>query len=84
MAVSKFGNSNCTGTRFFSPINSTNEQKADKITMEVKQAAPTENTAVPSAPTPDPVVEAVTPPPQFTGAVPAVPAGTAAETTAGY
>ena len=84
MAVSKFGNANCTGTRFFSPINSTNEQKADKLTTEVKQAAPTENSAQPSAPVPDPALVSSTPPPQASGTVPAVPAGDAAETTAGY
>lgn len=83
MKTSKFGTINLTGTRTLEGINSPNEEVEMKLTDEVKKAAPEEASALPSTPTPDPAVEAITPP-ATDGTVPAVPAGTAAETTAGH
>lgn len=84
MGVGKFGGVDCTGTRYITPINSTQEEVEMKLTDQVKEAAPEEANAVPSTPTPDPTVEAVAPTPKVEGSVPAVPAASAAETTAGY
>lgn len=83
MAMSKFGQFNCTGTRVLQGINSPNPEVEAKLVEKVKQAVPAEATAVPSAATPDPGVESIVPP-ATSGAPPAVPAGSAAETTAGY
>lgn len=83
MKASKFGDFACTGSRVLEGINSPNPEVEMKLTEKVKQAAPAEATVLPSAPTPDPAVEAITPP-ATVGAPPAVPAGTAAETTAGH
>lgn len=84
MKPSKFGGVDCTGVRMITPINSTNEEKEMKLDTQIKEAAPAEAAAVPSTPTPDPTVEAPAPVAEASGSVPAVPAGSAAETTAGY
>ena len=80
--LSRFALGNCTGSRVIEPINSTTEEQQDKLVAKVKEAPVSEAQAVPSAPTPDHAVEAEAPS-AVLGAAPAVPAGTAAETTAG-
>ena len=69
------GHRDCTGSRMLGMINSTDEQKEEKIVAEVK-AAPAEN-AIPSTPTPDPITEAKATP-EAVAPAPAVPSGTAA------
>lgn len=80
--LSKFSVGNCTGSRVLTPVNSTREEQAEKLTAEVKQAPSTEATVVPSSPTPDPVAEAVAPAPAV-AQVPAVPAGDAVQQVGG-
>lgn len=70
-----FPQRDCTGIRMLGMINSTDEQKEEKVTGQIKEAPAA--TAIPAPPTPDPTIEAKASSQAATSA-PAVPAGDAA------
>ena len=57
--MSIFSHRDCTGSRMLNMINSTEEQKEEKIVAQIKEAPAA--TAIPATPSPDPITEAKRP-----------------------